>query len=166
MCHATILLDTDKTVLYTTHHPRASSKAYQGREEGGRGCDRVSSRVRGDLKLEAHERRETRQVSPAHHPICRSHSGFMFQSMWISRYVCKLLDGRGGDSESRETNLTIGFPVVFPPRSVAHVRATENPRPAVLGCKGMKCFCARGRIFAVVVESEVRPTWSGTNWKA
>ena len=98
------------------------------------GCDRVSSRVRGDLKLEAHERRETRQVSPAHHPICRSHSEFMFQSMWISRYVCKLLDGRGGDSESRETNLTIGFPVVFPPRSVAHVSATENPRPAVWGC--------------------------------
>ena len=95
----------------------------------------MSSRVRGDLKLEAHERRETRQVSPAHHPICRSHSEFMFQSMWISRYVCKLLDGRGGDSESRETNLTIGFPVVFPPRSVAHVRATENLRPAVLGCK-------------------------------
>ena len=94
----------------------------------------MSSRVRGDLKLEAHERRETRQVSPAHHPICRSHSEFMFQSMWISRYVCKLLDGRGGDSESRETNLTIGFPVGFPPRSVAHVRATENPRPAVLGC--------------------------------
>ena len=96
------------------------------------------SRVRGDLKLEAHERRETRQVSPAHHPICRSHSEFMFQSMWISRYVCKLLDGRGGDSESRETNLTIGFPVVFPPRSVAHVRATENPRPAVLGCTGAR----------------------------
>ena len=94
----------------------------------------MSSRVRGDLKLEAHERRETRQVSPAHHPIYRSHSEFMFQSMWISRYVCNLLDGRGGDSESRETNLTIGFPVVFPPRSVAHVRATENPRPAVLGC--------------------------------
>ena len=101
---------------------------------GRRGCDRLPSRARGGLKLEAHERRETRQVSPAHHPICRSHSGFMFQSMWISRYVCKLLDGRGGDSESRETNLTIGFPVVFPPRSVAHVRATENPRPAVLGC--------------------------------
>ena len=94
----------------------------------------MSSRVRGELKLEAHERRETRQASPAHPPICRLHSEFMFQSMWISRCICKLLDGRGGDSESRETNLTISFPVVFPPRSVAHVRATENPRPAVLGC--------------------------------
>ena len=110
------------------------------RARGGRGCDRVSSRVRGDLKLEAHERREARQARPAHDPIRRSHGEFMFQSLWISRYVCKLLDGRGGESESHDPNLATSFPVAFPRNSVAHVRASGNARTAVLGCIPLRLY--------------------------
>ena len=100
----------------------------------------VSSRVRGELKLEAHERRETMQVSPAHHPIRRSHNEFMLQSLCISRYACKLLDGRGGESESHDANLATSFPVAFPRNSVAHVRASGNARTAVLGCRMDRLF--------------------------